>query len=594
MAIWSEDERTAIFLMATEYDLSWEQIHDIFGRMFTLGANRRYAVAVIRDEYTQRFAKGRSKMWQVIDTRGAPLSPAQQQRVVRVRQAIITVAALTGGQNFLTGRPNQAIPLLPRQPAANAGNAPAFSSNITSINASHFSRAATAGGAENPTTGTGREAENGEAEDVAEEDIDEDTVLPRRELSAGGEDRPLNIVRPSTGGKRVLGSQQTQRAPQPMVEVMEKDECQPLRMIHRSEVTEGPQGGVWDINGSVGAVDQDSAMYAFGGAARRIRSTTDQTFHVMICPGSFCSFCCSDISDQGADRVKRARQSENNPSLADKEDSEYRGKPFVHLLRDTKQQDDFHVFFPRGAWKAPTHETDEMEIVFDDHQLTVHGRSGQVGFREASVCETYRCGLCIDWSLQNSPSLVMIHSWEVDTGAINPVWRQDTSVGIVGEKTRLKQYGGGVIRLVVQYGENKLTADMMLCHEAVCSYCKSAPHGDATSDTVRRAALDAANNSNIDIGASPYRLAGENHGRPFVHAARDTQLTFLGREFSPKAPHNTNVPGIKPAQVLFDDTQLGSKNGRKDSRGLREAVICDFDQCKACQEWFAAHPGERP
>lgn len=50
MSTWSEAERTAIFVMATEYDLEWEEIHEIFGRMFDLGSKRQYHVGHIRDE----------------------------------------------------------------------------------------------------------------------------------------------------------------------------------------------------------------------------------------------------------------------------------------------------------------------------------------------------------------------------------------------------------------------------------------------------------------------------------------------------------------------------------------------------------------
>lgn len=50
MSTWSEAERTAIFVMATEYDLEWEEIHEIFGRMFNLDNKRQYQVSHIRDE----------------------------------------------------------------------------------------------------------------------------------------------------------------------------------------------------------------------------------------------------------------------------------------------------------------------------------------------------------------------------------------------------------------------------------------------------------------------------------------------------------------------------------------------------------------
>lgn len=53
MPTWSEAERTAIFVMATDYDLDWEEIHEIFGRMFALGSDRQYTVSHIRDEVGQ-------------------------------------------------------------------------------------------------------------------------------------------------------------------------------------------------------------------------------------------------------------------------------------------------------------------------------------------------------------------------------------------------------------------------------------------------------------------------------------------------------------------------------------------------------------
>lgn len=181
----------------------------------------------------------------------------------------------------------------------------------------------------------------------------------------------------------------------------------------------------------------------------------------------------------------------------------------------------------------------------------------------------------------------MVHVAELEMveDELLPTWHLDTSVGTIPHDSRLKKFGGPTAQIKVMSKGKSFTADVMVCTDSVCAYCKSLYAGESGTKTTLRAANAAAHSPKIDVDASPYLLDGESRARPFVHSVRDTMATDMGTKYHPRGPFDDFSRALEPALLLFDNGELKPvcKGGK--SKGLRLASVCVPSECPTCRVW---------
>lgn len=401
------------------------------------------------------------------------------------------------------------------------------------------------------------------------------------------------VARPAKKGKQSV-RQPSPITPQPIVEDGQRvGEVLPLAVMHSCEIVESRGKYILDKDNSVGEVDESTAMYQLGGAARRLTNGNGEVLDTVVCPAKICKYCLGDpMSQTMASRVLLARAAENDASLQEYS-TKHTGKPFLHLLRDTNlfeggQVDGPITFSPRGSCTELTGETDTMDVVFDDRLIV----DGVLGPRSATVCRPSSCSTCIQWSTVTSKSLPMIHStapeWDDEEDCL--MWRLDNRIGTVEHGSRLERYGGPTMQVKVVDKNKSFMADVMVCTDEVCSYCSNPPAGGPDTEAAVKAAKDACNSPEIDVDASPYLLDGESSARPFVHSVRDTAVTHIGREFRPRGQADNFSRALQPTRIFFDSgNMMQTRNGGR-SKGLRLASMCVFDECPTCKAWVQDHP----
>lgn len=343
-------------------------------------------------QFNQRWAGGRSKQWDSIDSRTP--SAEQQQLVGQVDQEIVAAAALDSGMNYLTKTVNQPITLgAPAQAYVSIGRPQ------TAANPSAASRSKRKRRADTPEA-VDEQEDNGPENDmnmpIAKEDEDADAntstaPAPRPEdqepevpaIAVQAPPAPAAAARP---------------APTPI--------AAPLEMIH-GKLIEERSGGTYNVQRSPRAfVDQTSPLYKYGGIVRRVRNGTASmnTMDVMVCDADECDFCGTYDPNAGKDRHtldKEAQAAEHNDEIPGPDESPWLGLPWVHAVRDLRNSSPGgpgvkgRIFTPTVA---PTglcggHRL-EAVVVFDDRFNLVRDGGGCIGRRRALTCGN-DCQLCI-------------------------------------------------------------------------------------------------------------------------------------------------------------------------------------------------------